>query len=104
MSEEIMANPAQRRKLGRGMVLSVAGVLLCWAPGLGALLSLGGLFGVISSYVPGNRARYAIYSALSILCALASVGALMAMLYVYFGNPELLAQVTEWIMTKLNIQ
>ena len=33
-----------------------------------------------------------------------SVGALMAMLYVYFGNPELLAQVTDWLMTKLNIQ
>lgn len=103
MSEETMSNPAQRRKLGRGMVLSVAGALICWVPALGALLSLAGLFSVISSYVPANRVRYAVYIVVSILCALLSVGAFMAMLYVYFGNPELLAKVTEFIMTKLNI-
>ena len=60
--------------------------------------------GTYDDNTPNNRARYAIYTALSILCALVSVGALMAMLYVYFGNPELLAQVTDWLMTKLNIQ
>lgn len=101
MSELTMSNPAQRRKLGRGMVLSVAGVLLCWVPGLGALLALIGLFGVISSYVPGSTGRYTVYTLLSTVCAVVSVGALMAMLYVYFGAPELLKQITDFIMTKL---
>ncbi|MGI6183212.1 MAG: hypothetical protein ACOYIH_03825 [Candidatus Fimadaptatus sp.] len=104
MSEEAMSNPAQRRKLGRGMVLSVAGVLICWVPGLGALLSLIGLYSVISSYVPECRGRYVAYVVLSILCALLSVGALVAMLYVYFGDPELLSRITSFVMEKLNIQ
>ena len=101
MSEMAMSNPAQRRKLGRGMVMSVTGALLCWVPGLGALLALIGLYGVVASYVPGSGVRYVMYTLLSLICALLSVGALMAMLYVYFGAPELLSQITDFIMTKL---
>lgn len=104
MADQTFSNPAQRRKLGRGMVLSVAGVLICWIPGLGALLSLLGLFGVIAAYVPECRFRYPMYVLMSICCALVSVGVLMLMLYVYFGNPDLLSQVIAFVMTKLNIQ
>ena len=103
MSEELMSNPAQRRKLGRGMVMSVIGALICWIPGLGAIMGLAGLFSVISAYVPESTGRYVVYVILSIVCAVISVGALMAMLYVYYGNPELLSQITQTIMTKLNI-
>ena len=100
MSEELMSNPAQRRKLGRGMVMSVISVLMCWGPVSGALMGLIGLFTVISAYVPENTGRYVVYVILSILCALISVGMLMAMLYVYYGNPALLSQITDAIVAR----
>ena len=100
-----MANPAQRRKLGRGMVMSVAGVMVCWATGAGSAAVAGRVVRRVIVVCAGQpRALCDIHGAEHYWCALVSVGALMAMLYVYFGNPELLAQVTDWLMTKLNIQ
>lgn len=103
MSEEMMSSPAQRRKLGRGMIMSVISVLVCWVPVLGALIGLVGLFMVISSYVPENTGRYTVYVLLSILCAVISVGALMAMLYIYYGNSALLSQIIEAVTTSMGI-
>ena len=57
---------------------------------------------MISAYVPENTGRYVVYVILSILCALISVGMLMAMLCVYYGNPALLSQITDAIVAPVH--
>ena len=80
----------ERHGLGRGMIVSVFGLLFCWAPGLGLLLAGVGFCKVASRVTVRHRARRGLYVFVSFLILVAAAAALMAECYLYVQNPNII--------------
>jgi len=80
----------ERHGLGRGMVTSVFGLLFCWVPLLGLLLSAVGYGRIVSRVTVRHRARRSLYAIVSFLMLVVSTGVLMAECYFYVQDPDIL--------------
>jgi len=94
----------ERSKLGRGMVLSLFGLIFCWVPLLGQLLTTIGFIQVIARFTHAHRVRQVVYSMLSFLFVGASVGALMLTLWMYGQNPDFIAEYRDELWARVMAQ
>ena len=91
----------ERRGLGRGMVVSIFGLLFCWVPLLGLLLAGLG-FGRVASRVTGrHKGRKAGYCFMSFLILAAATAVLMAECYFYVQNPNIIQEAGMKVYTLL---
>lgn len=79
----------ERRGLGRGMVTAIYGLLFCWIPLLGLLLSSVGYGRIVSRVTVRHKTRRRLYAAAAFLMLVVSTGVLMAECYFYVQNPNL---------------
>lgn len=82
----------ERHGLGRGMVVSVFGLLFCWVPLLGLLLAGVGFCKVISRVTVRHKTRRALYTVVSFLILAAVTAALMGECYLYVQNPNIIRE------------
>ncbi|NLG24930.1 MAG: hypothetical protein GX558_06215, partial [Clostridiales bacterium] len=66
----------ERVKMGRGMLTSIFGLIFCWVPLLGLLLSSVGFVKVSMRLTTRHRARYATYFIATLLILILCTGAL----------------------------
>jgi len=94
----------ERSKLGRGMVLSLFGLIFCWVPVLGQLLTTVGFIQVIARFTQAHRVRQVVYSMISFVFVGASVGALMLTLWMYGQNPDFIIEYRDEIWARVMAQ
>ena len=87
--------------MGRGLRASVIALLLCWLPVVGLLLSAVGFIRVAGRVTQAHKARQAVYLAVSLVVLIVCSGALAAEAYVYTHDPNLVADVRDWVLDKV---
>ena len=92
---------AEKRRIASGVKLSVFGLLLCWVPFLGVLLSSVGFVKVMSSTTARYRARQRSGTAIAALILAVSLAVTTAEVYQYTHNPWLLDDLGSWVLDRL---
>lgn len=79
----------EREKMGRGFWHSLFGLLFCWVPGLGLLLSVSGFVRQIVRITEKYRVRLALYLLFAIISLVLCVGVFVAEVYQYSRDPDM---------------
>ncbi len=83
----------ERRFMRSGFVRSLLGILLCWLPLVGQLLSVSGYLRQAVRLTRKHRVRLAFATIFAVLSVIISIGALSAELYIYAKRPDIMEQV-----------
>lgn len=75
-------------KMGRGFWHSTFGILLCWAPGLGLLLSISGFCRQVVRMTEKHRVRWILLLLYGLISLCIAIGAMMYGLYEYSRDPQ----------------
>lgn len=94
----------EREKMGRGFWHSLFGLLFCWVPGLGLLLSISGFVRQIVRITEKHRVRLALYLVAAIISLVLCVTVLVAEVFQYSRNPDLPHDVLEDVWQTLTGQ
>lgn len=94
----------ERTKMGQGMIFAVAGLVLCWLPVVGLLLSIIGFIKLAVRITQRHKKRLVVYTIVGLLSLVVSTGALLGEVWVYSRNPNVLEEVKLWTWTKLTGQ
>lgn len=73
----------ERAKMGRGLWHSIFGLLLCWLPGVGLILSISGFIRQMVRLTVKYRARLTVYLTISIVSVVVCVGTLIGEAFLY---------------------
>ncbi|MGI6172958.1 MAG: hypothetical protein ACOYI8_03560 [Christensenellales bacterium] len=83
----------ERRFMRSGFVRSLLGILLCWLPLVGQMLSISGYLRQAVRLTRKHRVRLAFATIFAVLSVVVSIGALCTELYVYAKRPDIVEQV-----------
>lgn len=83
----------EARLMRKGFLHSLAGLLLCWLPGVGLLLAISGFVRVMVRITRKFRARRRAYLAFSVIALLLCTGALLGEVWVYSRDPAILNRI-----------
>lgn len=91
-------------KMWRGFWHSTFGILFCWVPILGLVLSISGFARQVVRMTVKYRKRMALFTLYGLLSLVISIGAIVGGLYAYSRNPNILQDSATWAWTKLTGQ
>ncbi len=94
----------ERKKMGRGLTISVVALILCWVPILGILLAAAGFISVLRCVTQKYRKRFVVYTIVVSLTLLICAGVLVGEVYAYSRNPNILQTTGTWLLEKITGQ
>jgi hypothetical protein len=95
---------SERAKIARGMWESLFGLIFCWLPGVGLLLSVAGFCRQVVRLTEAYRVRRFFALVFASVVLVASIGALMGEAYLYSRNPAIVSDTGRWLWQKVTGQ
>lgn len=95
---------SERAKIARGMWESLFGLIFCWLPVVGLLLSVAGFCRQVVRLTEAYRVRRALALMFASVVLVASIGALMGEAYLYSRNPAIVSDAGRWLWQKVTGQ
>ena len=92
---------SEKRRIGSGIKVSVFGLILCWAPFLGALLASIGLVRTASTITRRHRRKYRTGVIVCTLILIVALAVTTFEVYQYTHNPWLLDDIKTWFMDRV---
>ena len=94
----------ERRKMSRGLTISIVALVLCWVPVLGIILAAAGFIGVMGclteKHIKRWRITLVVVSIILVLCAFV----LTAEVYAYSRNPNIIQETGTWLLETITGQ
>jgi hypothetical protein len=95
---------AENAKITRGLWESLFGLLLCWLPGVGLILSVAGFCRQAVRMTEAYKVRRAFSLILASVVLVAAIGVFVAEAYLYSRNPNIVGETGLWLWQKVTGQ